>query len=77
MTSWAAGNRIFEFYDLNLVKPIDFFTNFGMTRVSLNDSLIPASSLELKTHISFSTAKHFYLGSSIIITIYKPVLNHL
>ena len=29
------GKLIAEFYDLNLVKPGDFFTDFGMTIVSL------------------------------------------
>ena len=32
---WITGNLIFEFCDLNLVKPGDSFTDFGMARVSL------------------------------------------
>ena len=35
LTSWTTGNLIFEFCDLILVKLGNFFTHFGMARVSL------------------------------------------
>ena len=34
-TKQKFGKLISEFYDPNLVKPGDFFTDFGMARVSL------------------------------------------
>ena len=38
ITSWITGNPIAEFGDLYLVKPGDFFTDFGMARVFLKSS---------------------------------------